>query len=103
MLRWLDPLGPFKWPSLLLVAAPLVAYPFWLPPRPRPGPATLSCSKAALFIPYRSAGSREVVLRPTRSAQPNALPVEVAGPVGFDNGGMVIREEQLRGAQLRCE
>lgn len=100
-MRWLEVLGPLKWPSLLLVAAPLVAYPFWLPKLP---PAKF-CGQVTVeeqtFMMYRL-GSGSFILRPAHTAGDQALPIKLAQPVGFDAGGMVIDEAVLKGANLTC-
>lgn len=103
MMRWLDALGAFKWPSLALIASPLVAYPFWLP---ETGPA-LACGHVIVdghvLAVYRAASSDEAILRPTSTTPPRSAPViTVREPIGFDAGGTVVDAAILAGAGVTC-
>lgn len=102
MIGWLDPLGWFKWPSLLLVAAPLAAFPFWLP---EPEPAA-DCGLVAVegltFRAYRAADGETFILRPTGEAASPASPPKVAAAIAFDAGGMVVDADDPVLAQSSC-
>lgn len=102
MMRWLDALGAFKWPSLALVTAPLAAYPFWLP-EPAPAPY---CSSVVVdgrgFDVFKHPDAAEAVLRPVRARKVAAPTVEVGEPLRFDAGAMVVDAEPLRWSGIIC-
>lgn len=100
MIRWLDALGWAKWPSLLLIGAPLAAYPSWITP-----PVSLKhCGYVALhersFAVYRSTTAGEFMLHPVKEAPAPAHPVVVQEPLAFRNGGMVISGDDVAIAEL---
>ena len=102
MTRWLDALGGFKWPSLLLIAAPLAAYPFWLP---EPVPAE-NCGLVIVaghtFRAYRSPDTNAVVLRASSETAVKAEVLDAYKSTGFDAGGMVVDDDFLQRAELTC-
>ena len=101
MTRWLDALGPLKWPSLLLVASPLVAYPFWLPePAPAVGCGLVDVG-GRIFTAYR-AGPESYILRPTRIGSTAAPSLHLRQPPGFDAGGMVVERADMGPVRLTC-
>jgi hypothetical protein len=100
--RWLDALGWLKWPSLLLIASPLAAYPFWLPERAPArdcGPVTV---EGRAFRAFRSADGSSVILRPIAAAPNAASALNLRSPVSFDSGGMVVDPEEPGLAALSC-
>lgn len=100
-MRWLDTLGRLKWPSLILIASPIAAYPSWV----RDEPPALDCGLVQLdgrpFRAFKRAEAGEFVLRPTRIAGASSVVLDVAEPIGFDAGGMIVRLEK-RAHDLRC-
>jgi hypothetical protein len=100
-MRWLDALGWFKWPSLLLVASPIAAYPYWLP---EPGPAA-DCGRVSVqgraFRVFRTEAGA-FILRPLSEAPGNAPVLDPVEPGAFDAGGMVVDRKFLAGAALGC-
>lgn len=100
-MRWLDALGVLKWPSVLLVASPLAAYPFWLP---APAPATY-CGMfniaGGTFSAYRVAQDR-YILRPSPKRSAVVLAIKRSHSLGFDSGGMVLDGAALKDAGLLC-
>ena len=102
MMRWLDPLGSFKWPSLLLVASPIAAFPFWAP---HSVPATY-CGQVSVqgraFDVYRPKSPDKFILRPSSAASRAAGTVNLATPLDFDAGGMVVAAEGLRRSNPKC-
>jgi hypothetical protein len=90
MSGWLDALGLFRWPSLALIAAPLIAYPSWAPDQ-QPAP---DCGLVALngtqFRAYKGAEEGEFILRPTTTGGGPRITLTTAKPTGFDSGGMVV-------------
>lgn len=102
MMRWLDPLGWLKWPSLLLVASPLAAYPFW---SPEPEPAA-ECGLVAVegqtFRVFMAADGSAFILRPTSGPVGSARGVETKPATGFDAGGMVIGADDPALAGSAC-
>jgi hypothetical protein len=100
MMRWLDALGAFKWPSLLLVASPLVAYPSWVP-RPELGEWCETVSvDGRRFEVYRRPGTGDFVLRPSSSIGA-ARKLEVRESI-FDAGGMVVAPGALDAQAYLC-
>lgn len=99
MMRWLDPLGAFKWPSLLLIASPLVAYASWVP---RADPAEwcgrVSSAGQAFNVYRRSPG--EFILRPSR--YPATAEAGDMHASGVESGGMLISGGALRSAAPGC-
>lgn len=102
MIKWLDALGLCKWPSLILIASPIAAYPSWVP---REQPA-LDCGlvelDGRLLRAFKRADSDEFVLRPTKVIQAPSAILDKAEPRGFDAGGMIARlgDDAQR---LRCK
>jgi hypothetical protein len=101
-MRWLDALGWAKWPSLLLIAAPLAAYPFWLP---EPPPAR-SCGtvmwQGQPFQVHRRSDGGDFVLHPARGSSREAPVLVSADPIGFDAGGMVLDAGHPQLDRLDC-
>lgn len=100
-MRWLDMLGWFKWPSLILIVSPIAAYPSWV----RDEPPALDCGLVQLdgrpFRAFKRAEAGEFVLRPISIAGASSVVLDVAEPIGFDAGGMIVRLG--KGApDLRC-
>jgi len=102
MMRWLDPLGPLKWPSLLLVASPLAAYPFWSPEPEAAAPCGLVAYEGRLFRAFRQADGSAVILRPTTAAGPAAALPRAPQPTGFDAGGAVVSAADPALRALAC-
>jgi hypothetical protein len=101
MIRWLDGLGPLKWPSLLLIASPLAAYPYWNPP---PVPA-VACGSVAIkdtvFRAYRAGDGSTFTLRPVSGPAGSVPRLDGIEPLAFEAGGMVVDAKQLR-QLVRC-
>jgi hypothetical protein len=101
MIGWLDALGWFKWPSLALIAAPLIAYPSWAPdqqPAPDCGLVELN---GTLFRAYKGAEEGEFILRPTTIGGTPRITFNPTKPTGFDSGGMIVNLAD-RGHISRC-
>lgn len=101
MIRWLDALGWAKWPSLLLLASPLAAYPFWLP---EPEPAT-ECGtavwKGRTFRVFRHANGEGFTLRPSQQTAVSGARV-LSSPTAFDSGGMIFGPDDPLLGSLSC-
>jgi hypothetical protein len=94
-MSWLDALGPLKWPSLLLVLSPVVAYPFWLP---QPVPAR-PCGQvrvgAQTFDAHQGADGK-LLLHPSLRPNPRARLLSLSGEATFENGAMVVTTDIVR-------
>ncbi|HEX8194003.1 MAG TPA: hypothetical protein VF552_14000 [Allosphingosinicella sp.] len=101
MMRWLDGLGPLKWPSLLLVAAPVAAYPYWNPALPPSTDCGIVGIKDQAFRAYRSADGSTFTLRPLARPADTAPRLVDVEPIAFDTGGMVVDAKQVLRA-VRC-
>jgi len=102
MMRSLDALGWFKWPSLLLVASPLAAYPFWVPKAPRTSDCGLVTLKGRLFHAFRAQDGGTFVLRPTPVKGVASAVLDEALPTGFDSGAMIVSSDNSGLGALRC-
>jgi hypothetical protein len=97
MLRWLDALGPMKWPSILLVLSPIAAYPFWAEEPKRMKSCGPVAWRGQVYQGYAAAGVEEIVLRPAgrvNAHAPAALLVvpDDAEPLRHDPGTIVLAE-----------
>lgn len=102
MMRWLDPLGWMKWPSILLVVSPVAAYPFWLPdakPAAYCGEVTI---EQHVFRVYKTHSTGQFVLRMNRSGAPLTLSGKSVEPIGFDGGGMIVSGDSRILNRLSC-
>lgn len=102
MIRWLDGLGAFKWPSILLIASPIVAYPSWAPDSSPAEHCGRVMVDGRLFEIYRSTSADQFILRPSQGAPVAARVIKVNGPLGFDAGGIVVDSEELSQAGHAC-
>jgi len=101
-MRWLDALGWFKWPSLLLIASPIAAYPFW---SPEPQPAAecgLVAMEGRLFRAFKAADGSGYILRPTGMKGEISAVLDAVEPVGFDSGGMIVDSSNAGLRGLDC-
>ena len=102
MMKWLDALGWFTWPSLALIAAPIAAYPFWLP---APAPAAY-CGLVAVgvqtFRAFRTADGGGHILRPTSPVATARIVSVTVEPTGVDAGGMVVEAGSAALDRLAC-
>jgi hypothetical protein len=103
MLRWLEVLGPLKWPSILLVLSPIAAYPFWdtrAVPMESCGPVAW---RGQAYEAYASPGGDELVLRqlPTierADQRPRTALADDLQPLRYDPGSVVL----ARPGDIRC-
>ncbi len=101
MSSWLNALGVLKWPSLMLILAPIMAYPFWL----RPETAAIECGQMLIgqqgFRVFRSSDGHEYILRPmdppaghATGGPPTSTQLPQAGT--FREGGYVLNGRYFR-------
>lgn len=102
MMRCLDPLGWFKWPSLALIASPIAAYPFWLPESPPALECGLVKAEGRTFRAFLAADGSALVLRPTADQMQSAVVLEKIEPLGFDSGGLVLDPTSVPSDRLSC-
>lgn len=101
MMRWLGALGWFKWPSLILIASPIAAYPYWLPDTPPAEACGFVAFQGGLFRAYRQ-GDEAIILRPVTRVDGPANALAAAEPIGFDSGGMIVKRESISPDKLGC-
>lgn len=101
MIRWLDPLGWFKWPSLALIVSPLVAYSFWLP---EPKPAAycgMMLVEGRPFTVHRML-SGNFHLRLAEGDNGSKPLFRNTKPIGFDSGDMVMAADDPSLGRSNC-
>ncbi|PSJ36256.1 hypothetical protein [Allosphingosinicella deserti] len=101
MMRWLGALGWFKWPSLILVASPIAAYPFWLRDTTPAEACGFVAFEGGLFRAHRRADGA-FVLRPAMRAEEPPIALAAPEPIGFDSGGMIVKPGSISPDKLGC-